>query len=60
MERQEEQVELQREASAVGLLAAIFLIFLSAAVLIVGITVLPAVNAFQPVPPTSLPERNAE
>jgi hypothetical protein len=53
MDEEERHVEVQRQGSAAGLLAAVFLIFLTGAALLVGITFWPAVKSSPP-PPTSI------
>jgi len=56
MEREEERVERQREASLAGLLFTVLLLFLGGALLIVGIFWGSTIPYFSPKPPTSLPE----
>jgi len=53
MDEKERILEVQREGSAGGLLAVIFLIFLAGGALIAGVTFWPALKSSPP-PPTSL------
>jgi hypothetical protein len=55
MDEKGHHIEVQREGSAAGLLAVIFLIFLAGAALIAGVTFWPALKSSPP-PPTSMPE----
>jgi len=55
MDEEEHHVEVQREAS--GLLAVVFLVFLTGAALIVGLTLWPVL---QSIPPTSPPAVNSK
>jgi hypothetical protein len=57
MDEEEHHVEVQREASAAGLLAVVFLVFLTDAALIVGLTLWPVL---QSIPPTSPPAVNSK
>jgi hypothetical protein len=57
MDEEEHHVEVQREASAAGLLAVVFLVFLTGAALIVGLTLWPVL---QSIPPTSPPAVNSK
>jgi len=57
MDEEEHHVEVQREASAAGLLAVVFLVFLTDAALIVGLTLWPVL---QSIPPTSRPAVNSK
>jgi hypothetical protein len=57
MDEEEHHVEVQREASAAGLLAVVFLVFLTGAALIVGLTLWPVL---QSTPPTSPPAVNSK
>ena len=55
MDEKEHHIEVQREGSAAGLLAVVFLIFLAGAALLVGVRFWPALKSIPP-PPTSIPE----
>ena len=57
MDEEEHHVEVQREAAAAGLLAVVFLVFLTGAALIVGLTLWPVL---QSIPPTSPPAVNSK
>ena len=57
MDEKERHVEVQREGSAAGLLAVVFLIFLAGAALIAGVTFWPVL---QSAPPASPPAVNSK
>jgi len=59
MDEEQHQVEVQREGSAAGLLAVVFLIFLAGAAVIAALTFWPVIQSAAP-PPTSLPESNSD
>ena len=59
MDKEQHHDELQREASAAGLLVSIFLLFLLAIGAVALVTLWPAIYVSSPAPPpTSLPEVN--
>jgi hypothetical protein len=59
VDEEEHHVEVQREASAAGLLAVVFLMFLTGAALIVGFTFWPVIQSAT-APANSLPESNSD